>query len=225
MQHAVDARRCLRRRRHALLAVLIGKLMSAAVYAQDAQDAESPVSAHGSASGNEARALVTLPNPPTPGPLTKVRPLATKPALTDSATVGKQSTLSGNDTLATRPGARSPDVTNQKPLIDALGGIVTNNAVTLVGQDFYAWFSQAWTQMPLSERYIVSMHERPSARYGSLVWVEYDQRRVFEAFLPIARANVRPIAESAAASVLQTVMQADIARLLFHESDLAADEL
>jgi curli production assembly/transport component CsgE len=31
----------------------------------------------------------------------------------------------------------------------------------------------------LSERYIVSIHERPSARYGSLIWVEYEQRRVF----------------------------------------------
>lgn len=79
--------------------------------------------------------------------------------------------------------------------------------------------------MPMSERYNVSVHERPSARYGSLVWVEYDQRRVFQAFLPIARANVRPIAESAAASALQTVLQADISRLLFHEADLASDEM
>jgi curli production assembly/transport component CsgE len=189
-------------------------LLSGASFAQGTQDADSPTSAHGSASGNEARALVTLPNPPTPSALPKVSPPATTPALTDSATVGRQSTITGSN-----------HVTNQKPLVDALGGIVTNDAVTLVGQDFYTFFSQAWMQMPLSERYIVSIHERPSARYGSLVWVEYDQRRVFQAFLPIARSNVRVIAESAAASALQTVMQADIARLLFHEADLGSDEM
>jgi curli production assembly/transport component CsgE len=55
--------------------------------------------------------------------------------------------------------------------------------------------------------------------------VEFEQRRVFEAFLPIARANVRPVAQGAAASSLQTVIQADIARLLFHETDLGSDEL
>lgn len=208
----------------AITAALFGNLPNAA-WAQGSLDADSPASAHGSASGNEARALVTLPNPPTPSPLAKVSPPVATPALTDSATVGRQSTISSSNTLPAKPGVRSPDVTNQKPLADALGGIVTNDAVTLVGQDFYTYFSQAWTQMPLSERYIVSVHERPSARYGSLVWVEFDQRRVFQAFLPIARSNVRPIAESAAASALQTVMQADIARLLFHEADLGSDEM
>ncbi|MDR5823979.1 hypothetical protein QCE64_26325 [Caballeronia sp. LZ043] len=89
MQYAVDAMRCSSRHRHAsariaLIAVLIGSVLSVRVHAQDALDADSPVSAHGSASGNEARALVTLLNPPTPAPLTKVRPLATKRALTDS---------------------------------------------------------------------------------------------------------------------------------------------
>ncbi|MDR5774018.1 MULTISPECIES: curli production assembly/transport protein CsgE [unclassified Caballeronia] len=199
-------------------AALLGNMVDNAAYAQGAQDADSPSSAHGSASGNEARALVTLPNPPTPSPLTRVRPQAASPALTDSATVSRQSTITGSNTLPAKPDARSP-------LVDTLGGIVTNDAVTLVGEDFYNFFAQAWTQMPMSERYNVSVHERPSARYGSLIWVEYDQRRVFQAFLPIARANVRPIAESAAASALQTVLQADISRLLFHEADLASDEM
>jgi curli production assembly/transport component CsgE len=200
-------------------------MLSDTALAQGLQDADSPSSAHGSASGNEARELVTLPNPPTPSPLARIAPPETTPALTDRATVGRRSTISGSDALPAKPGARSPDVSNQKPLADALGGIVTNDAVTLVGEDFHTFFAQVWTQMPMSERYIVSVHERPSARYGSLVWVEYDQRRVFQAFLPIARSNVRVIAESAAASVLQTVMQADIARLLFHEADLGSDEM
>jgi curli production assembly/transport component CsgE len=124
-----------------------------------------------------------------------------------------------------KPSARTADVDNQDALSDALGGIVTSDTITLVGQDFYTVFSQAWGAIPLSERYIVSVHERPSARYGSLVWVEFRQRRVFQAFLPIARANVRPIAENAASSAFQNVVQADLTRLLFHEADMASDEL
>lgn len=185
---------------------------SAIVNTAYAQDTDQ--SGQGSASNSQARPLISIPNAPTPSPLVKVSPAATTPSLTNSATITKSNSLSGK-----------PDVSNQTPLAEEIGGIVTDNAVTLVGQDFYAAFAQVWIQMPMSERYMVSIHERPSARYGSLIWVEFEQRRVFEAFLPIARANVRPVAQGAAASALQTVIQADIARLLFHETDLGSDEL
>jgi curli production assembly/transport component CsgE len=185
---------------------------SAAVNTVYAQDTDA--SGQASASNSQARPLISIPNPPTPSPLTKVSPAATTPSLTNSTTITKLNSVPGK-----------PDVNNQTPLAEEIGGIVTDNAITLVGQDFYAAFAQAWIQMPMSERYMVSIHERPSARYGSLIWVEFEQRRVFEAFLPIARANVRPVAQGAAASALQTVIQADIARLLFHETDLGSDEL
>jgi curli production assembly/transport component CsgE len=55
--------------------------------------------------------------------------------------------------------------------------------------------------------------------------VEFGQRRVFQAFLPIARANVRPVAENAAQVAFQNVMQSDLARLLFRDADMATDEL
>lgn len=111
---------------------------------------------------------MSIPNPPTPSPLSKISPAVTTSTLNNSATVSKSNTLPGK-----------PDVNNQTPVAEEIGGITTDDTVTLVGQDFYDAFSKAWIQMPLSERYIVSIHERPSARYGSLIWVEYEQRRVF----------------------------------------------
>jgi curli production assembly/transport component CsgE len=195
-------------------------VLSGAFNTAHAQDTDQ--SAQGSTSNNQARPLVSIPNPPTPSPLAKVSPAISTSSLTNSATLSRQPTVAKTNTLSGKPGV---DVNNQTPVAEEIGGIVTDNAITLVGQDFYAAFAQAWIQMPMSERYMVSIHERPSARYGSLVWVEYEQRRVFEAFLPIARANVRPVAEGAAASALQTVMQADIARLLFHDADLGSDEM
>ena len=139
---------------------------------------------------------------------------------------GERSVLARTSaTLAGTPRARTADVNSQQPLDATLGGVVTTDTVTLAGQDFYNWFAQAWGAIPLSERYIVSVHERPSARYGSLVWVEFGQRRVFQAFLPIARSNVRPVAEDAAQVAFQNVMQADLTRLLFRDADMATDEL
>ncbi|VBB14857.1 curli assembly protein CsgE,Curli assembly protein CsgE [Burkholderia stabilis] len=108
---------------------------------------------------------------------------------------------------------------------DRLGGTVTTDAVTLAGRDFYTYFSRAWTEIPLSERYVIAVHERPSGRYGSLIWVEFQQKRVFQTFLPIARSNVRGVAESAANLAFQTVIQDDLSNLLFPDADLAKDEI
>ncbi|WP_322048680.1 CsgE family curli-type amyloid fiber assembly protein [Paraburkholderia sp. J67] len=114
----------------------------------------------------------------------------------------------------------------RKPLPDdQFGGTVTTDAVTLAGRDFFTWFARTWGDIPLSERYVVAIHERPSGRYGSLIWVEYQQKRVFQTFLPIARANVRPVAESAANLAFQTVIQGDLSNLLFQDKDMAKDEI
>jgi curli production assembly/transport component CsgE len=191
-----------------------------------AQDAESP-SASNADAGSQAQPLIALPTTPTPSPVARTAPLpaANGAPLSPRGTVNASESLEKSETLAGTPRARTADINGQKPLDDALGGVVTTDTVTLAGQDFYSWFAQAWTAIPLSDRYIVSVHERPSARYGSLVWVEFGQRRVFQAFLPIARANVRPVAENAAQVAFQNVMQADLTRLLFRDADMATDEL
>ena len=203
--------------------VLLSLCLALSVCAAHAQDGESS-SAGQPGSSSDAKPLIALPTTPTPGPAERTGTGLVAP-LSGSATVNRSSTLEKNSALLHKPSARTADVDNQDALSDALGGIVTSDTITLVGQDFYTVFSQAWSAIPLSERYIVSVHERPSARYGSLVWVEFRQRRVFQAFLPIARANVRPIAENAASIAFQNVVQADLTRLLFHEADMASDEL
>jgi curli production assembly/transport component CsgE len=206
------------------VAVCIGVM--AVITSAVAQDAETPASSHGNVAA-QAQPLITLPSTPTPSPVNRTTPLpaANGQPLTPRGTVNAASSLEKSETLAGTPRAKTADVAGQKPLDDALGGVVTTDTVTLAGQDFYTWFAQAWSAIPLSDRYVVSVHERPSARYGSLVWVEYGQRRVFQAFLPIARANVKPVADGAAQIAFQNVMQADLTRLLFRDADMASDEI
>ena len=122
-------------------------------------------------------------------------------------------------------GDNPPAIVDKRPLDDAVRGIVTNEVVTLVGQDFYNSFVSAWRDVPLSDRYNVSIYERPSARWGSLVWVEFEHRRLFEAFLPPTRTNVRSIGERAANTTYDNLVQADLDRLLFKDQDLASDEM
>ena len=110
-------------------------------------------------------------------------------------------------------------------LDSAYDGVVVNQTITLVGHEFYQAFVAAWRDKPLSERYALTIGERPSARLGSQVWVEFSRRRIYQAVLPPARARVAAIGEAAAEIAYQSVVQAEVQRLLFRDPDLGADEI
>ena len=109
--------------------------------------------------------------------------------------------------------------------LDALGGgIVTDQTITPAGHDFYQQFSAFWYDKPLPNQFSIAVRERPSAREGNRIQVEYANRMVFEAVLSSARGNIAATANRAADIVYEHVTSAAVARLLFREADLAADE-
>lgn len=105
------------------------------------------------------------------------------------------------------------------------GGIVINQTVTVAGHDFYNYFVAAWRDRDLGDRYSVSIHERPSPRWGSQVWIEYAQRRVFQVSLPGGRAGIRLLGEQAVEIAVQRIVEIDVQRLLFREADIGLDEI
>lgn len=111
------------------------------------------------------------------------------------------------------------------PSQEVYAGVVLDQTVTVVGHDFYQHFAALWRDRETSERYAISVHERPSARLGSQLWVEYAQRRVFQIVLQATRANVREISREAADIAFQNVMDIEVQRLLSHDKDLAPDEI
>jgi len=110
-------------------------------------------------------------------------------------------------------------------LKETYGGIVVNQTVTVGGQEFYRHFIALWRDKPLTEQYAISIHERPSARFGGQVWVEYAQRRMFQAALPTARTAIVPLAERAVDTAYQAVSDINVQRMLFQSDDLGRDEI
>lgn len=111
------------------------------------------------------------------------------------------------------------------PSHEVYAGVVLDQTVTVVGHDFYQYFAAIWRDKETSERYAISVHERPSARLGSQLWVEYAQRRVFQVVLQATRANVKEICQEAADIAFQNVMDIEVQRLMSHDKDLAPDEI
>jgi curli production assembly/transport component CsgE len=112
------------------------------------------------------------------------------------------------------------------PAMDPYVGFIVDSTVTHIGADFYRSFVSAWRDQAPEDRYSLGVLERPSARWGSLIYVEYRGRRVFNAFLsPGRRDEVRVRGREAARQVYEAVVQAELQRLLFREADLAPEEL
>jgi curli production assembly/transport component CsgE len=108
---------------------------------------------------------------------------------------------------------------------EAYGGVVANQTITVAGQNFYQCFVASWRDKQVSERYAISIHERPSARWGTQVWIEYAQKKVFHAFLPSSIAHIKALGEQAAEIAQQKVVDVEVDRLLFRESEFGPDEI
>lgn len=102
-------------------------------------------------------------------------------------------------------------------------GIVTNQSITVAGHEFFDYFIAAWRDKPDSERYTLAVRERPSARLGSQVRIEFERRPVYQARLPPSRAALRSLGEEAAEATYQAVL-ADAQRVPVDDVDLARDE-
>lgn len=109
---------------------------------------------------------------------------------------------------------------------DPYSGVVVNDTVTFIGQEFYSTFVATWREEANVERFTVTVRERPSARWGSLISVEYEHREMFRAFLsPGRRDFVRQAAQDASRMVYQNVVNTEVQRLLFRDPDMARDEI
>jgi len=115
--------------------------------------------------------------------------------------------------------------TTEKLFDQLLGGIVVNRSITVQGNDFYQEFSSYWRSKDISSRISLAVYERPTARFGSEIWIDFGQRRVFHAFLPPARSATRSIGQQAVEIVYREIADIEAERLLSNSPDLGREEM
>ncbi len=122
-------------------------------------------------------------------------------------------------------GSTSAEKESRRILEDPLTGIVINRTVTVLGKDFYRYFVTAWRQKDGENRYSLTVYERPSARWGSEIWIEYQRNQMFRIFLSPARQAARETSEQAAEIVHRNIIENEIRKALTQSEDLADEEL
>ena len=120
----------------------------------------------------------------------------------------------------------SNEVLTESPLEESqISGIVVDQTVTQIGRAFMQGFQKAWREFNGKTRSInVAVYERPTARYGSLVWIEQNFVRVYQTFLFPGRGNPDAVGAAAAQWVNQRVADLEADKILFSDPDLAKDE-
>lgn len=109
---------------------------------------------------------------------------------------------------------------------DLILGVIADQTITRIGREFYQGFLSTWRDFGGdAEQYNLAIYERPSARWGSLVWVEKDRVRLFHMFIHPGRGNYTKIGEQAAQQVYGRVGQLEIEKQLFKDPDLGDEEI
>jgi curli production assembly/transport component CsgE len=107
---------------------------------------------------------------------------------------------------------------------DEMLGFIVDDTISHIGHDFYYSFSERLrATSPMDFNLVV--RERPSARWGSLVTVEFRQRLVYRRFLPPNTVELKDEAYEAADLVRAQIVRQKLEALLQDTTDLERDEL
>jgi curli production assembly/transport component CsgE len=105
-----------------------------------------------------------------------------------------------------------------------LQGFITNNTVSRSGQEFYRKFCERLNDNSALD-FNLAVKERPSARWGILVWVEQDNQPLYRRFLQPNVNDMEQTAYDAADFVLQEINRRKVEAMFEDTIDLAKDEL
>lgn len=121
--------------------------------------------------------------------------------------------------------AKSPSLDSGTINSEPLDGIVLNRTVTVLGWDFYQNFVAIWRARFPNNKFTVSVIERPTAQFGSEIWIQYKERRMFRTFLSPARSATKPAAAAAVQMTYKNIVDSNVRNLLFSDVDLAPEEM
>lgn len=118
---------------------------------------------------------------------------------------------------------------DQQPLeqdnLEELTGIVTDRTITRIGHEFLESFARNRHYHFPDARENLTINERPSARWGSLIWITYNNRQIFETVMFPGAANIEEQAERALITVSRQLKRMQLEQLMSDTFDLDHDEL
>lgn len=108
---------------------------------------------------------------------------------------------------------------------EPLSGLVINRTMTVLGWDFYKSFTEIWRALHPDSKTNLTVVERPTAQFGSEIWINYDNQTVFHTFLSPARSRARDESKQAVKIVYDNVVDIEVRRKFIKDADLGPEEM
>lgn len=105
-----------------------------------------------------------------------------------------------------------------------LSGVVLDHTITRTGHEFADHLTRFRQSLYPGADYNLVVRERPSARWGSLLWITSNRKIVFKTFIHPSRANIKKTARQAISSVDETLRKTRLRQLFSDTFDLERDE-
>ncbi|WGL16228.1 CsgE family curli-type amyloid fiber assembly protein [Microbulbifer bruguierae] len=109
-------------------------------------------------------------------------------------------------------------------LEDEISGFNLDQTITRTGHDFVRYMSEYRNLNYPDSTYNLTIDERPSARWGNLIWITYDNKTVFRRFISPSTNNIRALAEQASQMIHEIVLQEKLREAFSDHFDLGKDE-
>ncbi|MDP5143410.1 curli production assembly/transport protein CsgE [Rheinheimera baltica] len=78
-----------------------------------------------------------------------------------------------------------------------LGGMVLDRSISRFGKDFTFYYAGYWRDMPSTEGVTVVIYEQVYPQSGTLLWVEMNQKRIYQTYFGRRYNDVKQMAEQA----------------------------
>ncbi|WP_232325122.1 curli production assembly/transport protein CsgE [Microbulbifer agarilyticus] len=108
---------------------------------------------------------------------------------------------------------------------DEISGFNIDQTITRTGHDFARYMSEYRNLNYPDSDYNLTIQERPSARWGNLIWITYNNKTVFRRFISPSTNNIRQLAEEASQMIHEMVLQEKVRAAFTDHFDLGKDEL
>lgn len=107
---------------------------------------------------------------------------------------------------------------------DEISGFNVDQTITRTGHDFARFMSEYRNLNYPDSDYNLTILERPSARWGNLIWITYNNKTVFRRFISPSTNNIRELAEEASKMIHEMVLQEKVRAAFTDHFDLGKDE-
>ena len=99
-----------------------------------------------------------------------------------------------------------------------VSGMVLDRTISGFGRDFSYYFSAYWRDLPATSGMTLVIQERVYPQAGTLLWLELNQRRIYQTYLGRRQQDMREFAEQAVMATIEEIARLQSANMLGSDS-------